>query len=152
MPPIKLGTKSLWLAEPVMLKEKDPIERAEEIQRLCRDLDCTMTEASRRLGISPQDGRNTVALLRLPAAIKTALRNEIIRKNHAVGLCGMFRPKENEAPMIGLIAELTKGFTKTLEIGQAELVRLARERLNERGQKRRPRRAAAKRATALVRS
>jgi ParB family chromosome partitioning protein len=89
-----LDVAELSLIENIQREALNPIEEAEAYQTLTGKFNLSQEELSSRVGKDRSTIANTIRLLKLPAAIKTALVEKKITTGHARPLLSLESPKE----------------------------------------------------------
>ncbi len=119
----------LALIENIQRQELNPIEIAQNYQRLIDECDLTHEELGKRLGKSRSATGNFLGLLKLPPAIQLGLKSKVIAMGHAKCLIGV-----NKADVQLALYEEIK--SKQLSVRQAEeLVRTWRNANNSKSNK-----------------
>lgn len=87
----------LALVENLQREDLDPLEAAEAYQVLAEQFQLSHEQISERVGKSRVAITNTLRLLKLPEAVKTALREKRISEGHARALLGLPTPQAQVA-------------------------------------------------------
>lgn len=87
------GMLEMALVENVQREDLNPIERALAFKRLKEEFGLETREIAKRIGKSPSYVSNSLALLRLPDALKDGLLSGLITEGHARALAAIKDPK-----------------------------------------------------------
>jgi ParB family chromosome partitioning protein len=89
----------LALVENIQRADLNPLEEASAFQQLVDEFGLTQEQVAVRVGKSRVAVTNTMRLLRLPAEVKQALAEGIIREGHARALLALPRPEAQAAAL-----------------------------------------------------
>lgn len=103
-----LDVAELSLIENIQREALNPVEEAEAYQTLTGKFNLTQEDLSSRVGKDRSTIANTIRLLQLPAAVKTALIEKKITTGHARPLLSLESPREQ---ITALEIILKKGLT-----------------------------------------
>lgn len=103
----------LALIENLQRADLSPLETAEAYRQLIEDFKLTHEEVAARVGKSRVAITNTIRLLRLPEAVRTALAENLISEGHARALLALNTPQAQ-------IAVLQTILRKNLSVRQTE--------------------------------
>jgi ParB family chromosome partitioning protein len=115
------GMLEMALVENIQREDLDPIEIALSLNRLLEECNLTQEQLSQRVNKQRSSVTNYLRLLRLPAPIQKALRDEQITMGHAKILLGI----ENEDKQLALFA-----LTLEQELSVRQLEEIVRENKN----------------------
>jgi ParB family chromosome partitioning protein len=106
------GSLALSLIENVQRDDLNPLEEAEAYRRLLEEFQITQESVARRVGKTRAHITNSLRLLTLAPALKSALLSEAITAGHARALAGLDGPAQEEG--------LRRVLKQELNVRQAE--------------------------------
>lgn len=95
----------LAMVENIQREDLDFIDEAQGIANLIRLFDMSQEEAARRLGKSQSAVANKLRLLRLPADVLAALREQGLTERHGRALLRLSTPEEQRAALARIVAQ-----------------------------------------------
>ncbi|MDO5760018.1 MAG: ParB/RepB/Spo0J family partition protein [Bacteroidota bacterium] len=124
-------TMEMSLIENIQREDLNSIEIALSLQALLQETNLTQEELSKKLGKSRGTISNYIRLLKLPAEVQMALRNDEITMGHARSIITI----EDENKQVEIVREIKE---KDLSVRQVEnwALRLKQEQLSEKAIKR----------------
>jgi len=119
-------TMEMSLIENIQREDLNPIEIALSLQALLQETDLNQDQLSRKLGKSRGTISNYIRLLKLPAEVQLALREDKITMGHARSVITL----EDESKQVEIVRQIVE---KDLSVRQVEnlVTRLKQEKLSE---------------------